>query len=352
MNKKRIIMLLLVIVAAILPNCLWAQGLAAEIGGLHSILDQLYNEMIPLCGRMVNVGRAIAGFGAMLYISYRVWGHIARAEAIDFYPLLRPFALGLVLTLYMPMIGLFNSILKPTVSVTADMVESSNKSIKSLLEEKEKRVKETDEWKMYVGDNEEGNRDAWYKYTHPNDNDGEGMFEEVGNDIKFAMSKMFYRFKNSIEVWMSSILEVLFQAASLCIDTLRTFQLIILVILGPLVIGLSVYDGFQQSLVQWIARYINIFLWLPIANIFGAVIGKIQEGMLKLDLKELEQSGTTSFFNPTDTAYLIFMIIGIIGYFTVPSVANYVVHAHGGNGLLSRVNASVSRGASMFTGKR
>ncbi len=52
---------------------------------------------------------------------------------------------------------------------------------------------------MYVGDNEEGNRDAWYKYTHPNDNDGEGMFEEVGNDIKFAMSKMFYRFKNSIK---------------------------------------------------------------------------------------------------------------------------------------------------------
>ncbi|MCF3109601.1 conjugative transposon protein TraJ [Niabella sp. CC-SYL272] len=335
-----------------LPKLVFAQGLASEIGGLHAVLDQLYNEMIPICGRMIGVGRAVAGMGAMFYVAYRVWGHIARAEAIDFYPLFRPFALGLVLTLYMPMINMFNSILEPTVSVTGDMVETSNNSIKSLLEEKQRRLKDTDEWKMYVGENSEGDRDAWYKYTHPGDNDGEGMFEEIGNDVRFAMSKAFYNFKNSIKVWMSEILQVIFQAAALCIDALRTFQLVILVILGPLVIGLAVYDGFQQSLVQWIARYINIFLWLPIANIFGTVIGKIQEGMLKLDLKEIAEQGSTSFFSTTDTAYLIFLVIGIVGYFTVPSVANYVVHAHGGNGLLSKTNAIVMRGTSVLDPRR
>ncbi|WP_317169304.1 hypothetical protein [Mucilaginibacter humi] len=36
------------------------------------------------------------------------------------------------------------------------------------------------------------------------------------------------------------------------------------------------------------------------------------------------------------------MIIGIIGYFTVPSVANYIVNAGGGNGLLQKVNSMVS----------
>src|SRR5690606_17026639 len=48
------------------------------------------------------------------------------------------------------------------------------------------------------------------------------------------------------------------------------------------------------------------------------------------------------FFSSTDTAYLIFMVIGIIGYFTVPSVANYIVHAGGGNGLLQKINTIVS----------
>ena len=32
-----------------------------------------------------------------------------------------------------------------------------------------------------------------------------------------------------------------------------------------------------DTLTVWIARYVNIFLWLPVANIFGSVIGKVQE---------------------------------------------------------------------------
>lgn len=39
----------------------------------------------------------------------------------------------------------------------------------------------------------------------------------------------------------------------------------------------------------------------------------------------------------TDTACLIFMIIGIVGYFTVPSVANYIIRAGGSNALLQKV---------------
>ena len=45
---------------------------------------------------------------------------------------------------------------------------------------------------------------------------------------------------------------------------------------------------------------------------------------------------------------IVTMIIGIVGYFTVPSVANYIVHAGGGNTLLYKVSSlfsSTSRGA-------
>jgi hypothetical protein len=40
------------------------------------------------------------------------------------------------------------------------------------------------------------------------------------------------------------------------------------------------------------------------------------------------------------------MIIGIIGYFTVPSVANYILHAGGGNILLYKVSNVFSSTAS------
>ena len=63
--------------------------------------------------------------------------------------------------------------------------------------------------------------------------------------------------------------------------------------------------------------------------------------MLKLDLRQIADGGDT-FFSSTDTAYLIFLIIGIIGYFTVPSVANYIIHAGGGNALLYKVSTLLS----------
>jgi hypothetical protein len=43
------------------------------------------------------------------------------------------------------------------------------------------------------------------------------------------------------------------------------------------------------------------------------------------------------------------MIIGIIGYFTVPSVANYIVHAGGGNALLHKVSSVFTSSASSAT---
>jgi conjugative transposon TraJ protein len=117
--------------------------------------------------------------------------------------------------------------------------------------------------------------------------------------------------------------------------------LIVLAILGPLVFGIAVFDGFQHTLTVWIARYINIFLWLPVANIFGGIIGKIQENMLKIDIAQVKDYGDT-FFSSTDAAYLIFMVIGIVGYFTVPSVANYIVHAGGNGAMLQKVTSIVS----------
>jgi conjugative transposon TraJ protein len=163
--------------------------------------------------------------------------------------------------------------------------------------------------------------------------------------VKFAMAKASYAFRNSIKEWMSEVLQVLYEAAALCINTIRTFQLIVLAILGPLVFGLAVFDGFQHTLTVWMARYINVFLWLPVANIFGAIIGKVQQNMLAIDISQVQNSGDT-FFSSTDTAYLIFLLIGIVGYFTVPSTANYIVNAGGGNAMLQKVNTLIIGGGS------
>lgn len=329
-------------VGLVLPIAGHSQGLADDMNSLHSVLDHLYDEMMPLCSNLLGVGQGIAGFGAIWYIASRVWRHIASAEPIDFYPLFRPFVIGFCIMIFPSLLDMINGVMKPTVTATASMVESSNKAIELLLQKKEEAIKSTNAWQMYVGEDGSGDRDKWYKYTHDDANPSdEGSFEGIGNDVKFAMSKASFNFRNSVKEWMSEVLMVLFEAASLCIDTLRTFQLVVLSVLGPLVFGISVFDGFQHTLTVWLARYINIYLWLPVANIFGSIIGKIQEKMLQLDIAQVNDYGDT-FFSKTDMAYLVFMIIGIVGYFTVPSVANYIVHAGGGGALGQKVTSIFS----------
>ena len=329
------------VMGILLPVLSKAQGVTSQVQGLHGVLDQLYDDMMPLCSRLIGVGQGIAGFAATWYIASRVWRHIANAEPIDFYPLFRPFVIGFAVMIFPSVLAMINGVMKPTVTATSAMIKDSDKSIAVLLKEKEDLIKKSNVWQMYVGETGAGDRDKWYKYTHPDDENGENMFESVGNDIKFAMAKASYNFRNSIKEWMSEVLQLLYQAAALCINTIRTFNLIVLAILGPLVFGIAVFDGFQHTLTVWIARYINTFLWLPVANIFGSIIGKIQEKMLALDLRQVQDTGDT-FFSSTDMAYLVFMIIGIVGYFTVPSVANYIVHAGGGNTLLYKVSSIMS----------
>lgn len=351
MKKIKTIILLTLIL--LLPQYLLAQGISNEVGGLQKVLAQLYNEMMPLCSGLIGVGRGLAGFAAMWYIASRVWGHISRAEPVDFYPLFRPFVIGFAVLIFPSVISMINAVMSPTVTATSAMVNNSDKAIALLLKQKEEAIKQTDVWQMYVGESGSGDQDKWYRYTHPGeDPSDEGWIEGIGDDIKFAMAKASYNFRNSIKEWMSEVLHLLFLAAALCINTIRTFYLVVLAILGPLVFGLAVFDGLGHTLMIWVARYINIFLWLPVANIFGSLIGKIQEKMIALDIQQINQAGDT-FFSSTDTAYLIFMIIGIIGYFTIPSVANHIVNVGGGNTLLYKVSSvfssSVSKTASTVT---
>lgn len=325
--------LICVLVVLLLPAVADAQ-IATRIRSMHEVLEQLYDDMMPLCSRLIGVGRGIAGFAATWYIAARVWGHIARAEAIDFYPLFRPFVLGFCILIFPSVIQLINQLMKPTVTGTAQMVQDSDAAVAQLLKMKEDAIKTTAYWQMYVGETGSGDRDKWYKYHYGDKK--EGWLKSIGNNIRFAFDKFGYNLRNQIKQWMAEVLKVLFEAAALCINTIRTFYMIVLAILGPLVFGIAVFDGFQHTLTVWIARYLNIFLWLPVANIFGGIMGKIQENMLKEDLQQIASNGDT-FFSTTDTAYLIFMIIGIIGYFTVPSVANYIIHAGGNNTLLQKV---------------
>jgi conjugative transposon TraJ protein len=293
--------------------------------GLQGVLDNVYNSMIGNCAELIGVAQGLAGFGALWFIGYRVWGHMARGEGIDVYPLLRPFAIGMAISLFPAVIGLINGVMQPTVLGTSAIAANANGALTELLAAREQALEQSADWQMFVGPSGSGDKDKWEQLSGEADS---GVFSGLANGVKFQLAKAAYNLKNSVKVWLSEALQLLFEAAPVCINTVRTFFLLILAILGPLAFGLSVFDGLRHTLSAWLAKYINVFLWLPVANIFGSLIAQVQQQLVQLDINQLQNSGQTTF-GPTDAAYLIFLLLAIVGYSTVPSISNYIVQAGG-----------------------
>lgn len=335
MKNKFLKMAFAAILAILMPLFSRAEGIADDLHGLQGVLDQLYNQMLPLCSGIIGVARGIAGFATLWYIGARIWKHLAAAEPVDIYPLLRPFAIGFCIAAFPAVLGLINGVLQPVVAATQSMVTNTNQAIERLLADGKPDAADA------TPNDSNSDPDKWYQYSHP---DGTTTDARSGNPISDAFSG--FSIKNWARKFIAEVLNVLFQAAALCLDTIRTFKLIVLAILGPLCFGLSIFEGFQHSLKQWLARYVNVFMWLPIANIFGAIIAKIQENMI-VGIQNGNLGGNA--LGNENTAYLIFLLIGIVGYFTVPSVANYIMNV-GGHALFSKTSALASMAISYFSG--
>lgn len=308
--------------------------ISAEIGGLQGTLEQVYNTMIAHCSDLIGISSAIAGFGTLWYVAAHVWIKISKAQPVQMEALYRPFAIGLAIALWPSVIGLINGVMQPTVSGTAAMYSNANQGVATLLQQKELALQQSTDWQMYVNTSGSGSLEKWEALSGEADS---GVFSGVSNRLKFEMSKAAYNLRNSVKVWLSEILQVLYESAALCINTVRTFYLVILAILGPLAFAFSVYRGLEDSLTQWLSRYLHVFLWLPVANIFGSLIAQIQQEMIKLDISQLSATGQTTF-GATDAAYLVFLLMGIVGYFTVPSVTHYIIRSVGMGARLWRTN--------------
>ena len=285
--------------------------LSVDFSNLHTILESLYNEMMPLCEDMLDVAKGLAGLGALFYVAVRVWQSLARAEPIDVYPLLRPFAIGICIMLFPTLVlGTMNTVLSPIVQGTHKMLEGQTMDMQQYREQKDRLEREAmlrNPETAYLVSDEEFDRQLDELGWSP-----DAMATRMGMYMEVGM----YNLEKNIRDAFRSLLELLFAAASLLIDTVRTFFLVVLSILGPIAFAFSVWDGFQSTLSQWFTRYISVYLWLPVSDLFSCMLAKIQVLMLQNDILELQNNPNYSLDN-SNSVYVIFMLIGIIGYLSL-----------------------------------
>ncbi len=310
---------------------------------IHSILRELYLDMLPLCEDMTAIAQGIAALGALLFIASRVWQSLAKAEPIDLQSMLRPIAISFAILLFPNLVlGVMNGVLSPIVQGTHKILEGQTLDMNEFQSQKDEleyeamlRNPET----AYLVSDEEMDRELNELWGVEKITTMTGMYIERGA----------YQMRMSIRSLFREILELMFLAASLVIDTVRTFFLVVLSILGPLAFAISVWDGFQSTMVQWFCRYIAVYLWLPVSDIFSAIMAKIQVLMLQNDITAMESDPNFSL-DASNGVYIIFHIIGIIGYLCVPTVAGWIIHAGGTSAYNRNLTQGASRAASIVGG--
>lgn len=308
----------------------------------HETLRTLYDQMMPLCSNMIGVAKGIAGLGALFYVAYRVWQSLSRAEPIDVYPLLRPFAIGLCIMFFPSVVlGTINSVMSPVVQGTHGMLQSETFDMNKYAQQKDQleyEIMRKNPETAYLVDNE-----IW-----DNKLDALGI-TDVGTKVGLYIEKAMYESKKWIREAFRELLEIIFKAAALVIDVIRTFFLIVLAILGPIAFAISVWDGFQSTLTQWITRYISVYLWLPVSDLFSTILARLQSLMLQADIERMQTDPNFSI-DSSDVIYILFLVIGIVGFFTIPTVAGWIISAGGMGNFGKNVNSTATKAGAMAGG--
>lgn len=291
--------------------------------------DFLINSGVSHARLLVDMARAIGGIAAFFYISKRIYEQLIADNPVTVLPLLRPFALVLVITFWGPFVNLLMAPTKGLTTLSEAVYADKKHIVKEKLGEKQQAILSTD--LPLFSENEEKEAQLWDK--------GINLLLTTYNIItgRAIQNQINFYIMDAIR----QLLETIFEVLVYLIAFLRTVFCVLLVIFGPLVFAISIFDGFQDNYLQWIARFVNVNLYLPIALL---VLSLVQEILIYVLEQEIVLINALPVYQPQMfyVSNLVVPICGIIGVALVPQIASWIVQASGtgtGGGRMVRTAA-------------
>lgn len=310
--------------------------LAAD--SIESSLDMLLMAMYVKSSVFIGLGKALGGLGTLMYVFIRVWGHLARNEEIDVPPLLRPVALACCLMFYdgvaQAVVTLSRSLSNGTETLVTSQVAEVTSLMKAkadLIEAKKKQLGTT--LPALSPDGESGFLDRVFSGIN-----GNAVAAWIDNEVSSRTSKWF-------DEILLSLGKAIYDAAGIVIKFLQTFFLLVMLITGPITVGLACFEWFYGGLSAWLGRIIHLILWLPLVNIVGGMLETVHIVMLKTDIAQI-QNTPGDLFTTTDLTLVIFYLMGTAAYLMVPKAASWVIESSG----VGQAVGSLRQGAGTMAG--
>ena len=309
------------------------------------IAENTYNSGIGV--ELMNASRAIAGIAGLFYIASKISGQIIRNEGINFIPLLRPFALMILIGL-VPQI---TTLIDTTFQKVAVAAQADNESVKNrvamLQKKREEAVKK--KWKEI-----EDNDDAYaMEFGEP----GDDMFAAVTKSFNIAVGKMSDDFKSAMYDFTQSMMSLLGDIAYIILYLISAVYRIILRIVAPLAIAFAIFDGLSNNVLEWFGKYVNYALLPMVAGIYQNIAVTLNMGFLDEMMASGDMSSTLPSQDPFafGLVYTGVLIILLVLYMQIPSITNMIMVVGGSSGIIQGLTgkvASSTNTAGRFGSKR
>lgn len=307
-------------------------------GSIDAELRLIFDMMSTEFGSAVQLGQNIGLLGAVCYIFYRIWRTWSTASTIQGFEYFKPIVYALILMCYVPLVDGFRTLGDRIEQGTYQGVLDNQKKKEALSDKVEiERMKAAyyaitgNEWTDKNGSTITW--DAIWQETGVTD-----TFKYLGESLKDSMSDMLMTF-----------FEVIYAGARLFLKAGSVFFQIILFIFGPLVIGLSCFDWFSQSLPNYLGRIINVMLWAPIANFISIMLSSVEIKLLERTLEMYKTQGGSGFV-ANDFSMMVFFLLGTMLYFMVPVISSWMITAVEGVGSHPIMGAASAAGSAVASG--
>lgn len=295
-----------------------------------SVLQKLKEQMLPLCNDMGKLAMAVALLGVLWAITSKILTSMAQAESIDYAAFLKPLGIALCISLFTPLvIGTLDGIMNPVSMVASNIAKSQIETTKELQKIVDKRIGEkplTKEEVLFYME-QASPRGVFDEANKPTQEEQDMQMQTLAKAKKTAFTTVIMSYITDI---LSFLLQWLVEAVSMGLSIISTFYLIILAVFGPLAFAAGCFPAFENSISAWLARYLSISLWVPITDLFSAMMSRVQLISLQGQMASLEEG-----IGLEGVIHILITIVALYGLLSIPTLAGWIIQS-GGTGSYSR----------------
>ena len=298
-----------------------------------------------------------------MYLGYMGWQMAAGDREWEITPMLKPILIGFTLVYWSGFVNLiqapFEAIAQPGIAIFSDIESEVNdlrvqrfKKQQQLLDAVIKLNAEEDAKQEVINNTSQNADDSWFDVS-------EGL-EKLIQPIKEWQIRMQFQMQKLVAEVIEFVCLSILRICVYLIFFIQKIWAYILIILGPIAVGMALVPGFENSLYSWVSKFININLYTFVAytiiNIGQQLIASgytmeierydtlLSNGTItNLDALMVYVSNSGMIYNQLFTC-VAYIVTGI-GVLMTPTIADTIVTA-GGAGAMTKMKSAAGKMAS------